>query len=94
MVKRLPNWLKIGLQSRFGPNFTVEFEAFFRKKIWPGTLRVNYAVHYPTYKHKTKQLHQMISRNPTISIVDLAVSSFEESRLHNLKAIISRPGGR
>ena len=32
MVKRLPNWLKIGLQLRFGPNFTVEFEAFFRKK--------------------------------------------------------------
>ena len=32
MVKRLPNWLKIGLQSRFGPNFIVEFEAFFRKK--------------------------------------------------------------
>ena len=32
MVKQLPNWLKIGLQSRFGPNFVVEFEAFFQKK--------------------------------------------------------------
>ena len=32
MVKRLPNWLKIGVHSRFGPNFTVEFEAFSEKK--------------------------------------------------------------
>ena len=32
----LSNWLKIGLQSRYGPNFVVEFEAFFRKKLaWP-----------------------------------------------------------
>ena len=38
MVKRLPNWLKIGLQSWFGPNFIVEFEAFFQKKLaWPTT---------------------------------------------------------
>ena len=36
MVKRLPNWLKIGLQSQFGPNYVVEFEAFFRKNLtWP-----------------------------------------------------------
>ena len=36
VVKRLLNLLKIGLQSRFGPNFSVEFEAFFRKKLaWP-----------------------------------------------------------
>ena len=27
VVKQLPNWLKIGLQAGFGPNFTVEFEA-------------------------------------------------------------------
>ena len=32
MVKRLPNWLKIGPQAGFGPNFTVELEAGFRKK--------------------------------------------------------------
>ena len=33
MVKRLPNWLKIGLQAGFGPNFTVEFVPVFQKKI-------------------------------------------------------------
>ena len=27
VVKRLPNWLKIGVQAGFGPNFTVELEA-------------------------------------------------------------------
>ena len=44
MVKRLPNWLKIGLQSRFGPNFTLEFEAFFQKKLgWPGLLCILYS---------------------------------------------------
>ena len=32
MVKRLPNWLKIGVQAEFGPNFTVEFEAAIPKK--------------------------------------------------------------
>ena len=32
MVKLLPNWLKIGVQARFGPNFTMEFEAEFPKK--------------------------------------------------------------
>ena len=32
MVKRLPNWLKIGDQAGFGPNFTVEFEAEIPKK--------------------------------------------------------------
>ena len=32
VVKRLRNWLKIGLQAGFGPNFTVEFEAEFQKK--------------------------------------------------------------
>ena len=36
VAKRLPNGLKLGLQSWFGPNFTVEFEVFFRKKLaWP-----------------------------------------------------------
>ena len=33
VVKRLRKWLKIGVQSGFGPEFTVEFEAFFQKKI-------------------------------------------------------------
>ena len=33
VVKRLPNWLKIGVQAGFGPNFTVEFEAEIPKKI-------------------------------------------------------------
>ena len=33
MVKRLPNWLKIGVQAGFGPNFTMEFEAEIPKKI-------------------------------------------------------------
>ena len=33
MVKRGPRRLKIGVQSRFGPNSTVEFEAVFQKKI-------------------------------------------------------------
>ena len=32
MVKRGPKRLKIGVQSRFGPNSTGEFEAVFRKK--------------------------------------------------------------
>ena len=32
VVKRLPNCLKIGVQVGFGPNFPVEFEAFFQKK--------------------------------------------------------------
>ena len=32
MVKRLPNWLKIGVQAGFGPNFTMEFEAEIPKK--------------------------------------------------------------
>ena len=32
VVKRLPNWLKIGVQAGFGPNFTVEFEAEIPKK--------------------------------------------------------------
>ena len=32
MVKRHPNWLKIGVQAGFGPNFTVEFEAQIPKK--------------------------------------------------------------
>ena len=27
VVKRLPNWLKIGVRAGFGPNFTMEFEA-------------------------------------------------------------------
>ena len=36
MVKRLRNWLKIGLQAGFGPNFTVEFEAEIPKNLgWP-----------------------------------------------------------
>ena len=46
MVKRLLNWLKIGPQAGFGPNFTVELEAGFRKKFelayWTGTLVVPY----------------------------------------------------
>ena len=33
VVKRLPNWLKIGFQARFGPNFTVDLEAEIPKKI-------------------------------------------------------------
>ena len=32
MVKRPRNWLKIGLQAGFGPNFTMEFEAEIPKK--------------------------------------------------------------
>ena len=36
MAKRGPRRLKIGVQSRFGPNSTVELEAVFRKKIWGG----------------------------------------------------------
>ena len=32
VVKRLLNWLKIGVQAGFGPNFTVEFEAAIPKK--------------------------------------------------------------
>ena len=32
VVKWPPNRLKIGFQACFGPNFTVEFEAFFQKK--------------------------------------------------------------
>ena len=32
VVKQLPNWLKIGVQPRFGQTSTVEFEAFFQKK--------------------------------------------------------------
>ena len=32
MVKRLPNWLKIGVQAGFGPDFTMEFEAEIPKK--------------------------------------------------------------
>ena len=32
VVKRLPNWLKIGFQARFGPNFTVDLEAEIPKK--------------------------------------------------------------
>ena len=31
-VKLLPNWLKIGVQAGFGPNFTVEFESEIPKK--------------------------------------------------------------
>ena len=31
MTKQGPRRLKIGVQSRFGPNSTVEFEAVFRK---------------------------------------------------------------
>ena len=27
VVKRDPNWLKIGVQAGFGPNFNVELEA-------------------------------------------------------------------
>ena len=45
MVKRHPKWLKIGVQSHFGPNFTVEFEAFFRKKNWPGLLHKYFNFH-------------------------------------------------
>ena len=39
VVKWLPNWLKIGLQAGFGPNFTVEFEAEIPRKNlgWPNT---------------------------------------------------------
>ena len=33
MVKQLLNWLKIGVQAGFGPNFTMEFEAEIPKKI-------------------------------------------------------------
>ena len=33
VVKRLPNWQKIGAQARFGPNFTMEFEAEIPPKI-------------------------------------------------------------
>ena len=32
VVKRLLNWLKIGVQAGFGPNFTMEFEAEIPKK--------------------------------------------------------------
>ena len=32
LVKRHRNWLKIGSQAGFGPNFTVELEAGFRKE--------------------------------------------------------------
>ena len=44
MVKRLPIWLKIGVQAEFGPNFTVEFEAEIPKKIWAG-LVYTYLLH-------------------------------------------------
>ena len=41
MVKRLSNWLKIGVQAGFGPNFTVEFEAEIPKKLgWPTAQRL------------------------------------------------------
>ena len=33
VVKRLPNWLKISVQSGFGPKSTVEFVPVFQKKI-------------------------------------------------------------
>ena len=33
VVKRLQNWLKIGVQAGFGPNFTMEFEADIPPKI-------------------------------------------------------------
>ena len=38
MVKRLSNWLKIGFQARFGPNFTMEFEAEIPPKNWAGLI--------------------------------------------------------
>ena len=41
MAKRGPRRLKIGVQSRFGPNSTVELEAVFRKKFWGGLLGSN-----------------------------------------------------
>ena len=41
MVKRLPNWLEIGIQAGFGPNFTVEFEAEIPKKIGLAYCTVN-----------------------------------------------------
>ena len=35
-VKQLPNWLPIGVQSQFGPNLTMEFGVFLKKKLaWP-----------------------------------------------------------
>ena len=40
MVKRHPNWLKIGLQAGFGPNFTVEFVPVFQKKFGQAYLSV------------------------------------------------------
>ena len=42
MVKRLRNWLNIGLQAGFGPNFTVELEAEIPKNLgWPNVESTN-----------------------------------------------------
>ena len=43
MAKQGPRRLKIGVQSRFGPNSTVELEAVFRKNFgvayWPVVIK-------------------------------------------------------
>ena len=36
MVQHRRNSIKIGVHLPFGPRSPMEFEAFFRKKIWPG----------------------------------------------------------
>ena len=52
MVKRLPNWLKIGVQTGFGPNFTVELEAEIPKNLdWPNvhphkSYSISFAIKY------------------------------------------------
>ena len=61
MVKRLPNWLKIGLQSRFGPNFVVEFEAFFRKKFGLAFCTYTYYIDRGVYASRlTTQFQDLI----------------------------------
>ena len=47
VVKRLPNWLRIGVQAGFGPNFTVEFEAEIPKKNWAGLMTQRGSLIYP-----------------------------------------------
>ena len=81
MVKQLPNWLKIGLQSQFGPNFVAEFEAFFRKKNWPGlmynALRHSYQLEHVFYM----ELESTIAKMSDAQICKMTFLTFTFNKL-------------
>ena len=80
VVKRHPNWLKIGFQAGFGPNFTMEFEAFFQKKFGKAywSLRLGQPLkkglsclnrsHYPPLSERVMTFFYQVPKNVALMV--------------------------